>query len=45
MTERLKIREVEYNKILQRYANVKKELEASHRIESEKQLRAYQVLN
>lgn len=33
MNERLKIREVEHNKILQRYQNVKKEIENQHNIE------------
>ena len=33
MQERLKIRESEHNKILQRYQNVKKEIENQQRIE------------
>jgi len=33
MNERLKIREQEHNKILQRYQNVKKEIENQQRIE------------
>lgn len=41
MNERLKLREVEHNKILQRYQNVKKEIENQQNIERNKRERAY----
>ena len=41
MNERLKLREVEHNKILQRYQNVKKEIENGQIIERTKKERAY----
>jgi len=41
MNERLKLREVEHNKILQRYQNVKKEIENQQNIERIKKERAY----
>lgn len=43
MNERLKMREVEHNKILQRYQNVKKEIENQQNIERIKKERAYKV--
>jgi len=43
MNERLKLREVEHNKILQRYQNVKKEIENQQNIEKNKKERAYQL--
>ena len=39
MNERLKVREVEHNKILQRYQNVKKEIENQQNIERVKRER------
>lgn len=44
MNERLKMREVEHNKILQRYQNVKKEIENQQNIERIKRERAYKVV-
>ncbi len=44
MNERLKMREVEHNKILQRYQNVKKEIENQQNIERIKKERAYKVI-
>ena len=44
MNERLKMREVEHNKILQRYQNVKKEIENQQNIERIKRERAYKVI-
>jgi len=44
MNERLKMREVEHNKILQRYQNVKKEIENQQNIERTKRERAYKVV-
>lgn len=41
MNERLKLREVEHNKILQRYQNVKKEIENQQNIERIKKERVY----
>ena len=41
MNEFLKLREVEHNKILQRYQNVKKEIENGQIIERTKKERAY----
>ena len=41
MNERLKLREVEHNKILQRYQNVKKEIENQQNIERNRRERAY----
>ena len=41
MNERLKLREVEHNKILQRYQNVKKEIENQQNIERIKRERVY----
>ena len=41
MNERLKIREQEHNKILQRYQNVKKEIENQQKIEQDKRERLY----
>ena len=43
MNERLKLREVEHNKILQRYQNVKKEIENQQNIERIKMDRAYKT--
>jgi len=43
MNERLKLREVEHNKILQRYQNVKKEIENQQNIEKNKKERAYEL--
>lgn len=43
MVERMKMRELEHNKILQRYQNVKKEIESQQNIEKQKRERAYKV--
>jgi hypothetical protein len=43
MNERLKLREVEHNKILQRYQNVKKEIENQQNIEHNKRERAFKT--
>ena len=43
MNERLKVREVEHNKILQRYQNVKKEIENQQNIERVKRERQYKT--
>ena len=43
MNERLKLREQEHNKILQRYQNVKKEIENQQNIEHNKRERAYKT--
>lgn len=43
MLDRMKMREVEHNKILQRYQNVKKEIESQQNIERQKRERAYKV--
>jgi len=43
MNERLKLREVEHNKILQRYQNVKKEIENQQNLERIKTEKAYKV--
>lgn len=45
MNERLKMREIAHNKILQRYQNVKKEIENQQNIERIKRERAYRVMN
>jgi len=43
MSEMLKMREVEHNKILQRYQNVKKEIDNQQNIERVKRENAYKV--
>ena len=43
MNERLKEREIEHNRILQRYQNVKKEIENQQNLERCKKERAYNV--
>ena len=43
MLDRMKMREVEHNKILQRYQNVRKEIESQQNIERQKRERAYKV--
>lgn len=43
MNERLKLREVEHNKILQRYQNVKKEIENQQNLERIRIEKAYKV--
>jgi hypothetical protein len=41
MNERLKLREVEHNKILQRYQNIKKEIESKQTLEKNQKERQY----
>ena len=41
MNERLKLREVEHNKILQRYQNIKKEIESKQTLEKNVKERQY----
>ena len=43
LNERLKLRETEHNKLLQRYQNVKKEIENQQNIEHNKRERAYKT--
>jgi tellurite resistance protein len=44
MNERLKLREIEHNKILQRYQNVRKEIENGQTIERMKRERVYKQM-